>query len=94
MQEGNPAILIATGALPTLILVAAVLTLPVCLALLALYRRAVLRSMARTSPAEREPTEALAGGVGERAAGSAAPATDGESPAAAAAAVPLSLIHI
>lgn len=88
MQEGNPAILIATGALPTLILVAAVLTLPVCLALLALYRRAVLRSMARTSPAEREPTEALAGGVGERAAGSAAPATDGESPAAAAAAVP------
>ena len=40
--------LLATGALPSLILVAAILTLPVCLALLALYRRAVLRSMART----------------------------------------------
>ena len=50
MQENSPAVLLATGALPALILLAAVLTLPVCLALLALYRRAVLRSMARTSP--------------------------------------------
>lgn len=63
MQEGNPAILIATGALPSLILVAAVLTLPVCLALLALYRRAVLRSMAHTSPAAGEETGRLGGGV-------------------------------
>ena len=44
MQENSPAVLLATGALPALILLAAVLTLPVCLALLALYRRAVLRS--------------------------------------------------
>jgi len=51
MAAGNEAVLIATGALPGLILVAAVLTLPVCLALLALYRRAVLRSMARTAAA-------------------------------------------
>lgn len=51
MQESSQAIVLATGALPTLILVAAILTLPVCLALLALYRRAVLRSMAQTSPA-------------------------------------------
>ncbi len=50
MQENSQAVLLATGALPSLILVAAILTLPVCLALLALYRRAVLRSMARTSP--------------------------------------------
>lgn len=50
MQESSQAVVLATGALPTLILVAAILTLPVCLALLALYRRAVLRSMARTSP--------------------------------------------
>lgn len=50
MQENSQAVLLATGALPALILLAAVLTLPVCLALLALYRRAVLRSMARTSP--------------------------------------------
>lgn len=50
MQENSQAVLVATGALPALILVAAILTLPVCLALLALYRRAVLRSMARTSP--------------------------------------------
>ena len=47
MQENSQAVLVATGALPALILVAAILTLPVCLALLALYRRAVLRSMAR-----------------------------------------------
>ena len=39
MQENSPAVLLATGALPALILLAAVLTLPVCLALLALYRR-------------------------------------------------------
>jgi hypothetical protein len=51
MQASSQAVLVATGALPALILVAAILTLPVCLALLALYRRAVLRSMARTSPA-------------------------------------------
>ena len=51
MAAGNEAVLIATGALPGLILVAAALTLPVCLALLALYRRAVLRSMARTAAA-------------------------------------------
>lgn len=51
MAAGNEAVLIATGALPGLILVAAVLTLPVCLALLALYRRAVLRSMACTAAA-------------------------------------------
>ncbi len=50
MQESSQAVLLATGALPALILLAATLTLPVCLALLALYRRAVLRSMARTSP--------------------------------------------
>lgn len=50
MQENSQAVLLATGALPALILVAAILTLPVCLALLALYRRAVLHSMARTSP--------------------------------------------
>ncbi len=50
MQENSPAVLLATGALPALLLLAAILTLPVCLALLALYRRAVLRSMARTSP--------------------------------------------
>src|SRR5690606_2863594 len=50
MQENSQAVLLATGALPSLILVAAILTLPVCLALLALYRHAVLRSMARTSP--------------------------------------------
>ena len=50
MQENSQAVLLATGALPSLILVAAILTLPLCLALLALYRRAVLRSMARTSP--------------------------------------------
>ena len=50
MQENSQAVLLATGALPALILLAAILTLPVCLALLALYRRAVLRSMARTSP--------------------------------------------
>ncbi|MGD9869707.1 MAG: hypothetical protein AB7S63_01505 [Thauera sp.] len=50
MQESSQAVVLATGALPTLILVAAILTLPVCLALLGLYRRAVLRSMARTSP--------------------------------------------
>lgn len=53
MQENSQAVLLATGALPALILVAALLTLPVCLALLALYRRAVLRSMAQTSPAAR-----------------------------------------
>lgn len=51
MQASSQAVLVATGALPALILAAAILTLPVCLALLALYRRAVLRSMARTSPA-------------------------------------------
>ncbi|HNH64999.1 MAG TPA: hypothetical protein PKY43_15420 [Thauera aminoaromatica] len=46
MQENSQAVLVATGALPALILIAAALTLPVCLTLLALYRRAVLRSMA------------------------------------------------
>ena len=51
MQENSEAVLVATGALPALILIAAALTLPVCLALLALYRRAVLRSMALASPA-------------------------------------------
>lgn len=50
MQDSSQAVLVATGALPALILIAAILTLPLCLALLALYRRAVLRSMARTSP--------------------------------------------
>ena len=45
MQENSQAVLVATGALPALILVAAILTLPVCLALLALYRRAVLAGM-------------------------------------------------
>lgn len=78
MQDSNQAVLLATGALPFLILVAAILTLPVCLALLALYRRAVLRSMARTSPAKREQADAIARG--------AAPDTGVESPAAAAAA--------
>ena len=51
MQANSEAVLVATGALPALILIAAALTLPVCLALLVLYRRAVLRSMARASPA-------------------------------------------
>ena len=51
MQENSQAVLVATGALPALILIAAALTLPVCLTLLALYRRAVLRSMALASPA-------------------------------------------
>ena len=51
MQANSEAVLVATGALPALILIAAALTLPVCLALLALYRRAVLRSMALASPA-------------------------------------------
>ncbi len=51
MRDNSEAVLVATGALPALILIAATLTLPVCLALLALYRRAVLRSMARASPA-------------------------------------------
>lgn len=51
MQDNSEAVLVATGALPVLILIAATLTLPVCLALLALYRRAVLRSMALASPA-------------------------------------------
>lgn len=51
MQDNSEAVLVATGALPALILIAATLTLPVCLALLALYRRAVLRSMALASPA-------------------------------------------
>lgn len=50
MQENSQAVLVATGALPALILIAVALTLPVCLALLALYRRAVLRSMALASP--------------------------------------------
>ena len=51
MRDNSEAVLVATGALPALILIAATLTLPVCLALLVLYRRAVLRSMARASPA-------------------------------------------
>ena len=51
MRDNSEAVLVATGALPALILIAAALTLPVCLALLALYRRAVLRSMALASPA-------------------------------------------
>jgi len=50
MPDNSQAVLVATGALPALILIAAALTLPVCLALLALYRRAVLRSMALASP--------------------------------------------
>lgn len=86
MQESNQAVVLATGALPSLILVAAILTLPVCLALLTLYRRAVLRSMARTSPGEREQAETFAGGVGERTAGGAVPDTGCE--LAAATAVP------
>lgn len=49
MEDGGQAVLIGTGALPFLILVSAVLTLPVAWLLLALYRRAVLRSMARPS---------------------------------------------
>ncbi|MFU2488020.1 hypothetical protein [Thauera sp. WH-1] len=51
MEDGGQAVLIGTGALPFLILLGAVLTLPVSWLSLALYRRAVLRSMARTSGA-------------------------------------------
>jgi len=47
METSSQAVLIGTGVLPFLVLVSAALTLPVSLGLLALYRRAVLRSMAR-----------------------------------------------
>ncbi len=46
MGESSAATLIATGMLPFVVLVSAALTAPVSMALLALYRRAVLRSMA------------------------------------------------
>lgn len=108
MQENSPAVLLATGALPALILLAAILTLPVCLALLALYRRAVLRSMARTSPdaASAAPSapEAMPAAVTPPAAplrfetlASAAAASGGSSPLRAALRRSLqaaSLIHV
>lgn len=53
METSSQVVLIGTGVLPFLVLLSAALTLPVSLGLLALYRRAVLRSMARsggTSP--------------------------------------------
>ncbi len=46
MSETSQATLITTGMLPFLLLVSAALTAPVSLALLALYRRAVIRAMA------------------------------------------------
>ncbi len=46
MSETSQATLITTGMLPFLLLVSAALTAPVSLALLALYRRAVVRAMA------------------------------------------------
>lgn len=50
-----------TGALPFLIIVAAVLSVPLCAALLALYRRAVIRGMARLSGAGVAPPNPLVG---------------------------------
>ncbi|PLX73220.1 MAG: hypothetical protein C0607_14205 [Azoarcus sp.] len=54
MYASSQATLITTGVLPFLLLVSAVLTAPVSIALLALYRRAVLRSMAISSAAAPE----------------------------------------
>lgn len=51
MSESSGATLIATGMLPFVVLVSAALTAPVSMALLALYRRAVLRSMAERGEA-------------------------------------------
>lgn len=73
METGSQAVLIATGALPGLILVAAILTLPVCLGLLALYRRAVLRAMARS--ATRHANAPLAAPVAPAPATGTAPTT-------------------
>ncbi|MBN8442120.1 MAG: hypothetical protein J0M28_10540 [Thauera sp.] len=56
MADASGATLITTGMLPFVVLLSAVLTVPVSVALLALYRRAVLRSMAAAgSAAAREP---------------------------------------
>ncbi|WP_068809655.1 hypothetical protein [Thauera phenolivorans] len=58
METSSQAVLIGTGALPFLVLLSAALTLPVSLGLLALYRRAVLRSMARSGGATMPPPPA------------------------------------
>ncbi|ATE61915.1 hypothetical protein [Thauera sinica] len=54
MADATGATLIATGMLPFVVLAAAALTAPVALALLALYRRAVLRSMAERGAARAD----------------------------------------
>lgn len=54
------ATLITTGMLPFLVLVSAGLTAPVSLALLALYRRAILASMARTANGTLRPPQPAA----------------------------------
>lgn len=71
MYASSQATLITTGMLPFLLLASAALTAPVSIALLALYRRAVLRSMATVGgagdsaaeavihPATQQPLEAL-----------------------------------
>lgn len=55
MAASTEATLITTGMLPMLLLASAALTAPVSIALLALYRRAVLRSMASSGTAEPIP---------------------------------------
>jgi hypothetical protein len=51
----DPTILALTGQLPAILIVATLLALPTSLALLWLYRRAVLRSMRATAPGVRSP---------------------------------------
>ena len=55
MYASSQATLITTGMLPFLLLASAALTAPVSIALLALYRRAVLRSMASPGVSEDPP---------------------------------------
>lgn len=63
MEPASGATLIATGMLPFLVLVSAALTAPVSIALLALYRHAVLKSMAASGAAAQPAPLASADGT-------------------------------